>query len=238
MTSSARVCPIFKRPPDLCNRAARVQYAGVYPGIDLSFYGNQSRLEYDFIVQPGGDAESIRMALDGAGQVTLDATGELSMHAGSSRFTLLKPVAYQVAADGVTREPVEAAYPLSSNNAARGHKAAAGLVFSVGKYDRRRPLIIDSVLLYGLDIPGAEGYSYPPYYFADTTISAMTVDAAGNTYIAATVGSSYADTSVMKFDPSGHLLYNVSLGSPNVCIRLCCSNSAAVWLTAPLSGRD
>jgi hypothetical protein len=195
---------------------SRVQYAGVYPGIDLSFYGHQRRLEYDFIVQPGGEPKSIRMALDGAEQVALDAAGGLSMRASGSPFTLLKPVAYQVAADGVTREPVEAAYRLSA--VAPGHHAAASFVFSVGKYDRRRPLIIDPVLLYGLDIPGAEGLSDPPYYFADTAISAMTVDGAGNTYVAATVSSSYADTSVLKFDPSGHLLYNVSLGSPSVYI--------------------
>ena len=27
---------------------ARVKYAGVYPGIDLVYYGNQRQLEYDF----------------------------------------------------------------------------------------------------------------------------------------------------------------------------------------------
>jgi len=29
---------------------ARVKYEGVYPGIDLIFYGNQRQLEYDFVV--------------------------------------------------------------------------------------------------------------------------------------------------------------------------------------------
>src|SRR5215510_12365598 len=34
---------------------ARVEYREVYPGIDLSFYGSQTRLEYDFAVAPGAD---------------------------------------------------------------------------------------------------------------------------------------------------------------------------------------
>lgn len=31
----------------------RVRYRGVYPGIDLCYYGNQRNLEHDFIVAPG-----------------------------------------------------------------------------------------------------------------------------------------------------------------------------------------
>ena len=34
---------------------AKVRYAEVYPGTDLVYYGNQGRLEYDFVVRPGAD---------------------------------------------------------------------------------------------------------------------------------------------------------------------------------------
>ena len=34
---------------------ARVRYRNVYPGVDLVYYGNQGRLEYDFEVAPGSD---------------------------------------------------------------------------------------------------------------------------------------------------------------------------------------
>lgn len=37
---------------------ARVEYADVFRGIDLAYYGNQERLEYDFIVAPGADISS------------------------------------------------------------------------------------------------------------------------------------------------------------------------------------
>lgn len=33
----------------------KVKYEGVYPGVDLVYYGNQQQLEYDFIIAPGAD---------------------------------------------------------------------------------------------------------------------------------------------------------------------------------------
>jgi hypothetical protein len=47
---------------------AKVKYANVYPGVDLVYYGNQGKLEYDFVVQPYGDPGSIELAIDADGQ--------------------------------------------------------------------------------------------------------------------------------------------------------------------------
>ena len=49
----------------------RVRYRGVYPGIDLVYYGKQQELEYDFVLAPGADPSRIRFALSG-GQASLD----------------------------------------------------------------------------------------------------------------------------------------------------------------------
>src|SRR5688572_2412649 len=38
---------------------SRVRYSEVYRGIDVVYYGNQRRLEYDFVVAPGSDAGAI-----------------------------------------------------------------------------------------------------------------------------------------------------------------------------------
>jgi len=45
---------------------AGVHYASVYPGIDLVFYGNQGRLEYDFTVAPGAEPSEAELEFDGA----------------------------------------------------------------------------------------------------------------------------------------------------------------------------
>ena len=44
----------------------KVRLQGVYPGIDLVYYGRQGRLEYDFVVAPGADAAAIKLRFDGA----------------------------------------------------------------------------------------------------------------------------------------------------------------------------
>jgi hypothetical protein len=42
---------------------AKVKYANVYPGVDLVYYGNQGQLEYDLVVRPGADPNSIQLAI-------------------------------------------------------------------------------------------------------------------------------------------------------------------------------
>jgi hypothetical protein len=46
----------------------KVKYEGVYPGVDLVYYGNQQQLEYDFVVAPGAAPAVIRLDLGTAGE--------------------------------------------------------------------------------------------------------------------------------------------------------------------------
>jgi hypothetical protein len=43
---------------------AKVRYENIYSGIDLVYYGNQSHLEYDFVVAPGADPGRIKLAFE------------------------------------------------------------------------------------------------------------------------------------------------------------------------------
>src|SRR5437764_3759849 len=54
----------------------KVKYEGVYPGIDLVYYGNQRQLEYDFVVAPGADPKAITLAV-GAGLSPHDHSGSV-----------------------------------------------------------------------------------------------------------------------------------------------------------------
>jgi hypothetical protein len=44
---------------------ARVAYNGIYPGIDLTYYGSEQQLESDYIVAPGADPRSIQFHVAG-----------------------------------------------------------------------------------------------------------------------------------------------------------------------------
>ena len=60
---------------------ARVLYRGVYPGVNLVYYGRRDgRLEYDLLVSPGADASRLALDFKGARRLRLDAGGDLVLH--------------------------------------------------------------------------------------------------------------------------------------------------------------
>ena len=62
---------------------ARVRRQGVYPGVDMVFYGNQRQLEYDFVVAPGADASRIELAYDGVNGISTNSAGDLVLAVGT-----------------------------------------------------------------------------------------------------------------------------------------------------------
>ena len=63
---------------------AQVKATGVYQGIDLVFHGNESALEYDFVVAPGADPKRIQIQFEGAAGLQVDkASGDLVLSTGS-----------------------------------------------------------------------------------------------------------------------------------------------------------
>lgn len=79
---------------------AKVRHNGVYPGVDLVYYGRQRQLEYDFVVAPGSNPDQIVLGFDGADFTELDAQGDLVLHTGAGDVRQHKPIVYQEA-DGV-----------------------------------------------------------------------------------------------------------------------------------------
>jgi hypothetical protein len=66
---------------------AKVSYTDVYPGIELVYYGNQRELEYDFIVAPGADPDTIALAFEGADMLLVDREGNLILQTGAGQLT-------------------------------------------------------------------------------------------------------------------------------------------------------
>src|SRR6266567_4869797 len=92
----------------------RVTYRDLYPGIDLTFYGNQAgRLEYDFTLRPGADPSLIQLAFQGAGSLEVDSTGDLVIGLAHTSLHQPKRQIYQVV-DG-TRTPISGGYALDGN---------------------------------------------------------------------------------------------------------------------------
>ncbi|MGV3719338.1 MAG: SBBP repeat-containing protein, partial [Actinomycetota bacterium] len=122
---------------------AKVKYEGVYPGVDLVYYGNQRKLEYDFVVKPGADPASIRLSFEGADRVSIDRTGDLVLGVQDRTIRQHKPVVYQQV--NGERKPVRGEYTQLASNS---------VGFLIADYDDTRPLVIDPVLSYSGYIGG------------------------------------------------------------------------------------
>jgi hypothetical protein len=152
----------------------KVTYTGIYPGVDLVLYGNQSQLEYDFVIAPGADASRIAWQIDGAG-AALDAEGGLVLTTpngqdGPARFK--QPVVYQL--DGDRKIPID------------GHFVRAGnqVRFKLGSYDHSKQLIIDPVLSYASYLGGSLLDNIGNTVNGDGNASqALAIDSEGSAYV-------------------------------------------------------
>ncbi|MGA2325015.1 MAG: SBBP repeat-containing protein [Bryobacteraceae bacterium] len=188
---------------------ARVEQPGVYPGIDLVYYGNQRELEYDFVVAPGADPNQLRLAYDGVEGMELEAGGDLVLRTKLGEIRQHSPVVYQEI-DGFIRK-------LPAAQVITGHNEVG---FRVKDYDPSRPLVIDPTVTYGTLLGGTGG---------ELGLS-IAVDSSGNAYVCGGTGSyfSFPVTSgtvqttvvpyyehafVTKLNPTGTaLVYSTYLG--------------------------
>src|SRR5919109_2936881 len=113
---------------------ARVRYRSVYPGIDLVYHGQQQQLEYDFVVAPGADPKQIRLDIQGAEKLYLDAAGNLVVRVAGGELIQQVPKVYQQVGD--KRQAISGRYVLANNQ----------IGFEVGTYEATRPLVIDPVM--------------------------------------------------------------------------------------------
>src|SRR5947207_7765811 len=174
---------------------AKIQAKSVYPGIDVVYYGDHRRLEFDFVVATGADPKAIALKVDGADELSLSEQGDLVSGLSGQEFRFHKPYAYQLIRG--KRSPIAVEYALNAANKAN---------LRLGSYDKSRKLIIDPTLTYSTFLGGSQ---------ADTG-NGISADSTGNAYIAGKScssdfigGASFkgtqnaCDAYVTKLDPTG-----------------------------------
>ncbi|MGC8492244.1 MAG: SBBP repeat-containing protein, partial [Syntrophobacteraceae bacterium] len=195
-----------------------VVYKNAYPGIDLKFYGNNRRLEYDVIVKPGADPSRVRFTYSGARDVHVTAAGDLAVESGAGRLLMKKPEIYQeLHGRRVSRQ---GKFEVRRDTPVGARPCTFTCSFDVGAYDRRAPLVIDPVLTYSTYLGGSG---------ADSAC-AIAVDGKGNLYITGQTsslnfpdapqsgtGGGACDAFVTKIAAGGQgLVYSTYLGGGNV----------------------
>src|SRR3989442_1526188 len=148
---------------------ARVAFREIYRGIDLVYYGTQERqLEYDFVVGPGADPRAIRLTFDGVDRLELNEAGDLVLHVGETSLRFGKPLVYQ-RSEGARREV--------AGRWAFENRTTVG--FHVGRYDARRPLVIDPTIALATYVGGT----------GTDEAFAIAIDASANVYLTGNTSS-------------------------------------------------
>jgi Beta-propeller repeat len=160
----------------------RLTYRNLWPGIDMVFRGKGGKLNYEFRLRPGANASDIRLAYVGAEGVSLGAGGALQIDTPLGTLRDARPQSFQ-RIDG-RRVPVDSRYALV------GHSYG----FSVGRHDRRQPLVIDPSLAYSTYL-GGSGF--------DEGLG-IAVDSAGAAYVTGSTFSPDFPTTAGAFDTNGN----------------------------------
>jgi hypothetical protein len=160
----------------------RIVYHGVYPGVDLTYYGSSGRLEYDFSVAPNADPNKIALRFTGVQEQSLNSKGQLILNVAGRPLVWDKPASYQVIHG--TKRIVDSRFVISGDT----------VKIALGAYDRKASLVIDPILLYGT-------------YFPAATVDGMAVNAAGEVFLSGESGSLTFPTTAGVLSTTGGGLY-------------------------------
>jgi uncharacterized repeat protein (TIGR01451 family) len=184
----------------------RVTYEQLYSGIDLTFYGDQKQIEYDFEVAPHADPRAIRLAFDRNVQPRISGDGDLILKSRGVELIQRKPVIYQTI--NGERHTIAGRYKLLGDRK---------VGFKVAEYDHAQPLVIDPTLVYSTYLGGS----------GDDSGNSIATDSSGNVYVAGTTASAnfpthtpaftlskgLEDIFVAKIDAAGaNILYSTYIG--------------------------
>jgi Beta-propeller repeat len=214
---------------------AQVQYSHLWPGINASFHGENSRLEYDLELAPHADPGQIALRFVGARRQRLNAHGQLILTLPSGREVReFAPRAYQ--RFGRVRRTVASRLVLSGGVA---HVVLAD-------YDHARPLTVDPELIYSTYLGGTGAE-------IGTSIA---VDATGSAYLAGyTTSANFptrnpaqttnrggnGDAFVAKLNPTGSaLVYSTYLGGSgqDVAYGIAVDSAGSAYVSGSTTSTD
>jgi len=132
-----------------CRNYTNIVYRDVWNGIDIEWYEENGKLEFDFVVQPGADPSQIRMSCEGLTGELSPTDNELKLPTSLGELRTALPQVYQISPGG-SKSEVDAKFEIENKN-------EFGITLANG-YQKEHTLRIDpliySTFLGGNDFDG------------------------------------------------------------------------------------
>jgi hypothetical protein len=144
-------------------------YQRVYKGIDLKVFGNGKDIEYEFIVNPGGNPDDILLTYNGIKGLATNGEGELLIATAFGELKETRPYIYQ---EIEGRRAVNGSFEIRSG-AGQSQTGKFSYGFQVVSYNPSYPLIIDPTLSYSTYLGGS----------SNEVGKGIAVDSSGNAYV-------------------------------------------------------
>lgn len=113
----------------------KLLYKEVYPGIDLLYYGKQTNMKLEFIVQPNKSIDCIKLNFEGADKIEIDEEGNLVVNFDDKVVKILNLEAIQE----FSEEKIECKFEIEDN---------FKIKFNVANYDLNEVLKINMQFLF------------------------------------------------------------------------------------------
>ena len=188
------------------NAYNKITYTNVYPNIDWVLYLNDGKVEYDFVIRPGGNPKDIKLKYTGATDLAITKYGGIIAKTPMGDITEDKLYAFETK----TGKKVASKYVLHDHI----------LSFETGDYTGS--LTIDPYILWSTYLGGngedvatsvkcsAGGNVYVTGYTASNNFPTSAL--AGNTLFQATFGTGTYDAFLTKYNSAGAIQFSTYFG--------------------------
>jgi len=220
-----------------------IKLIDVYPDIDFVVYANNDGLvQYDFVVKPGANPNTINFAFEGADDVVITQSGDLRIETPLGRIEQKAPIAYQP--NNLANYLNSRDYATIQNIANNTHSQFIknndnSISFALSNYNPSKPLIIDPpTRLWGTYYGGGGreiGYSVAigddeSVYLVGYSNSDNTISTLGTHQVNLGGGN---DVFIAKFNNFGERIWGTFFGGGgnDIGYSITCDNLGNIYLT-------
>jgi len=111
-----------------------IYFSNIYNGIDFrAYFTSNDEFEFDFVIHPNADPNSIKLAISHQKSIQLNESGEINLEFEFDKLEVNKPFSYQTIDKEISE--ISSSFVLSNNI----------LSFNIGDYDKTKKLTIDPI---------------------------------------------------------------------------------------------